>query len=634
MNELILQIDDVKLQIIKTNPAKLKVNALGKTTSVGWTNAQLVLSKAIPLDGIYELEFMATPPGTRRPILTAIEAEYLFDILPEDLKGVRVIASTNSVVCLLEKAIEQSEGENVPSGYWTPKRIDYRAFQLSKNALTETQRNIALRQLSRYISSHKETFLGFQATQKLDFSHLSEYLDVSVNNIGDSFANPNKPGEVPPDGYYTLNCKWMERAVLDYYAELWNAKYPRLTKEDDPGGKEWPETYWGYIVSMGSTEGNLLAMRNGRDYLNGTRLEYDEAKANAKRLTNENDASPGAHLLEYLNYQSPESDNENEYTPVLFFSRATHYSVKKIGQVLQIDDFNELGKKKYPGQCPITPDGKWTDEPVHINKDGSIDLKILGILVNFFAEKKHPILMNFNYGTTWTGGYDNVGEAIKILVPILKKHGMYEREVTWKDRDGNTHTSIRNGFWFHVDGALGAGYAPFVKLGENKDEASVFPDFDFRQEIHSIAMSGHKWVGAPWPCGIYMTKNKFLISNDVPSYVGSMDSTLAGSRNSFSAMLMWDYLSKSSYAKQSREIQRALALVGRTYAKLIEIYDEESVKVVPGSVMIRFPKPSIDIVKKYALSSSGNESHILMMRTITEAQIDVLIADLKRDQEK
>lgn len=634
MNELILQVDEVELYLIKTNPAKLHISAKGTTTSMNWENAELLLSKALPVDGIYEFEFRATPPGIIRPVLSPIEAEYLFDVLPEDLIGVRIISQTNSIETPLEKAIEQDSEEKRPSGYWTPNNIDYRLFQLSKNALPERQQRLALRQLSSFVENGKKFFLGFQATQKLQFSHLSEYLNVSVNNIGDSFSNPNKPGVVPPDGYYTLNCKWMERAVLDYYAELWNAKYPRLTKDDDPGGKEWPETYWGYIVSMGSTEGNLLAMRNGRDYLNGTRLEYDEKKANAKRLSVTNDACPDAHFLEYLNYQAPESDNENEYIPVLIYSEATHYSVKKIGEVLQIDDFNKLGKKKYPGQCPITRDGKWTNEPAPINADGSIDLEALKKLVDFFAEKKHPILINFNYGTTWTGAYDNVGEAIKILVPILKKHGMYEREVVWKDEDGKEHKSIRNGFWFHVDGALGAGYVPFLKLGENPEQPSIFPEFDFKQEIHSIAMSGHKWAGAPWPCGIYMTKNKFLISNDVPSYVGSMDSTLAGSRNSFSAMIMWDYLSKTSYAKQSREIQTALALVERVYNQLSQIYKPGEVKKVPGSVMIRFPKPNIEIVKKYALSSKGNEAHILMMRTVDEKQISALLKDLRKSLNK
>ena len=45
---------------------------------------------------------------------------------------------------------------------------------------------------------------------------LKEYLGTHLNNIDDPFRN----------GSYLVNTKWMERNVLDYYASLWNAKWP------------------------------------------------------------------------------------------------------------------------------------------------------------------------------------------------------------------------------------------------------------------------------------------------------------------------------------------------------------------------------------------------------------------------
>ena len=56
--------------------------------------------------------------------------------------------------------------------------------------------------------------------------------------------------------------KWMERGVLNYYASLWNAKWPH-----DPSD---PESYWGYVLTMGSTEGNIHALWSARNYLSGT----------------------------------------------------------------------------------------------------------------------------------------------------------------------------------------------------------------------------------------------------------------------------------------------------------------------------------------------------------------------------
>ncbi len=51
--------------------------------------------------------------------------------------------------------------------------------------------------------------------------------------------------------------------MLSYLARLWHGV------PTDPGNKE---SCWGYVLSMGSTEGNMYALWNARDYLSGKRL--------------------------------------------------------------------------------------------------------------------------------------------------------------------------------------------------------------------------------------------------------------------------------------------------------------------------------------------------------------------------
>ena len=53
------------------------------------------------------------------------------------------------------------------------------------------------------------------------------------------------------------------------------------------------------------------------------------------------------------------------------------------------------------------------------------------------------------------------GEA---LLPTLKKHNMYERKHYIGDLTNPNSSFTRKGFWFHVDGALGAAYAPFLQM--------------------------------------------------------------------------------------------------------------------------------------------------------------------------
>jgi hypothetical protein len=55
-----------------------------------------------PADGIYEYELVATPPdGPSTDALTPIEAQAVRHSIPQELKGVRVKAETNSKEALL-----------------------------------------------------------------------------------------------------------------------------------------------------------------------------------------------------------------------------------------------------------------------------------------------------------------------------------------------------------------------------------------------------------------------------------------------------------------------------------------------------------------------------------------------------
>ncbi len=201
-------------------------------------------------------------------------------------------------------------------------------------------------------------------------------------------------------------------------------------------------------------------------------------------------------------------------------------------RILSFPTFYEIGTNEYPGQCPLSESGQWPHEVPSTDGGGgpgTIDLEALAKLVEFFAARGYPILINFNYGTTFKGAYDDVEGAGKILLPILRKHGLLEREIVYQ----NGRREPRQGYWFHVDAALGAAYMPFLEMAHAQGRFDRRgPLFDFRLPcVNSLTMSGHKWIGAPWPCGVFMTRTKYLLSPPSrPNYIGSPDSTLAGSR--------------------------------------------------------------------------------------------------------
>ncbi|MHA7962699.1 PLP-dependent aminotransferase family protein [Paenibacillus sp. CAU 1782] len=519
--------------------------------------------------------------------------------------------------------------------------INTRLFQLGENALPVSQFNEALNQLKVYTSLYKSNFLGYQANQALNYKDdLGDYLNLHLNNIGDPFQSGN----------FMLNTKWIERAVLDYFAKLWNAKAPH----DDKDG----ESYWGYVVSMGGTEGNLYGLRNARDYLSGKLLASDiPAKAEGDSTGDEQPVQLRSKLYQglFLKPQEPNGeggsdggpdreytaedsveDNANAYIPILFYSEDTHYSIDKIKDLLLLPTFSEYGKAHYPGQSPLG--GDWP-EKVPSNADGSINLELLKTLVQFFASKGHPIAVNFNFGTTFKGEYDQVEKAVNTLLPILKANNLFQRDLKVVVGD-KTVISQRNGFWFHVDGALGAAYMPFLEIAKKQGRyAGDVPVFDFRTYIHSISVSGHKEIGAPWPTGVYLSKTKYLLNFVDVSYVGARDSTLSGSRNGFSALLLWHYFAKRSYADQvdkavglenlAQRAYQELQVLQQTVWRKLDLHVDRS----PGALTVRFLRPNPSIVTRFSLSTEQmggvSYAHIFIMEHVTDVLILRLIDALK-----
>jgi len=507
-----------------------------------------------------------------------------------------------------------------------------RPYPLGENGLTPAQRDETMAGYRKYIERQVDSFLGYQANQHAEYSaQLSWMLDRHVNNIGDPFT----------DGNFTVNSKQFERDVLDYFARLWHATAPYSPDDGD--------SYWGYVLSMGSTEANLYGMWNARDYLKGrallldptdpSRLLWVSATAVSAPNSGQGPAGDGS--------RPDDTDSGIQWTPVAFYSADTHYSLTKAARVLDIPTFAEIGKSLYANQCPLG--GPWPDEVPSVDDDGgpgSIDVDKLCMLVDFFAARGYPALISLNLGTTFKGAYDPVADIEPRIVAIMRKHGMYERVLHLPD--GKTVT--RHGFWIHVDGALGAAYLPYLRMaqqagGDRVANLPPIPNFDFSVEhVFSIAMSGHKWIGAPWPCGIYMTRTKYQLKPpDMPAFLGSADTTFAGSRDGFSSVLLWEHLARYTQAEQLERALTAQETVAYAAQQLTtlgaKLNRDLHVARTPLALTVRFLKPADDLVFKYSLSTetyitdaSVDYAHLFVMPGVTTELIDRLIDDLSKPE--
>lgn len=508
--------------------------------------------------------------------------------------------------------------------------LDSTDLQLLPRALTEAERKRALLRVETHEELYAETYLGQQNQSvflDVDFqTHLSRYMNTLLNNIGDPFIS----------GSLGKNTKFAECAVLDYYASLWNARWPSDPKD--------PDSHWGYVLSMGSTEGNLYSLLQGRDYLKGRPLHEGGQKVPDRELGGE---TAGAdHTI----------DNPNAFRPVAFFSEDRHYSILKALRAMEIPAYGDVGAAEYPGQCPITEDGHWPLNVPSLGPDGAhpvgcgvVDIDKLETLVEFFAARGHPILLVLTVGTTFKGAHDPVDDIGKRLMPIFRRHGLAQRRV-WADPAHPEHWDWRTGFWIHVDGALGAAYLPFLEMAYHAGEtAQRGPVFDFRLPyIHSLVMSGHKWPGTPWPTGIYMTKRKYLIKPpEDPDYIGAPDTTFAGSRNGLSPLLLWWYAAVMSYDAQVERILHCQRIAEYAERRLRELSDvlqfDLWVQRSPLSLSILFRKPNDAITSTYSLSTQyvpspdrrgewRNYAHIYCMGSVDEQLIDRFVEELSEPE--
>ena len=185
---------------------------------------------------------------------------------------------------------------------------------------------------------------------------------------------------------------------------------------------------------------------------------------------------------------------------ILYTSQESHYSVFKAARFYRMD-------------CRSIP-----TLPM-----GEINYDILAEEID--QNRERPVILNVNIGTTVKGAVDNLDRIIDILRML---------------------DIPREQFYIHCDGALFALMMPFI------DNA---PEISFQKPIDSIAVSGHKMLGCPMPCGVALCRKEHVENVEQHiDYLNSVDTTIMGSRNGHAALYMWYSLRKKGIAGIKRDV--------------------------------------------------------------------------------
>jgi histidine decarboxylase len=256
---------------------------------------------------------------------------------------------------------------------------------------------------------------------------------------------------------------------------------------------------------------------------------------------------------------------------MVYYSEATHYSVHKNLHLLNMSSI-----------------------VIRAKENGEMDYEDLR---NTIQMNRHmPVIILANIGTTMTEARDDVKRIKNILKDLaVKQH------------------------YIHADGALSGSYSAFI---------DPRPAFDFADGVDSIAVSGHKFIGSPMPCGVVVARksNRDRIARSI-AYIGSVDTTITGSRNGHSPLFLWYTIKKLGFEGLKARAEHSLQLAAYTEQRLKDLGIDAWRN--PNAITVVFPEPEIQIRKKWQLASENGYSHIICMPNVTSDQIDEVIAEIE-----
>lgn len=254
---------------------------------------------------------------------------------------------------------------------------------------------------------------------------------------------------------------------------------------------------------------------------------------------------------------------------IVYYSEHTHYSVAK--------NLHFLGMRHIM---------------IRSQENGEMDYDDLAETLKI--RRDVPPIIFANIGTTMTEARDDI-RRIRNLMDAL---------------------AIRERY-IHSDAALSGGYLPFI---------ADRPAYDFADGADSVSISGHKFLGAPMPCGVVIAKKRNVqrIARSI-DYIGSMDTTISGSRNGFTPLLLWYRLKTLGIEGLRTRAQDALDLASYTERRLRDAGIPAWRN--PHTITVVFPTAPVELREKWQLATQGGISHLIVIPGITKEQIDAFVDD-------
>jgi histidine decarboxylase len=252
----------------------------------------------------------------------------------------------------------------------------------------------------------------------------------------------------------------------------------------------------------------------------------------------------------------------------VFHSDHAHYSIRKNIHILRMQG-----------------------QPVAVRDHGEMDYHDL--------EKKlkgvKSAIVLANIGSTMTGAIDN----IPVITEILEKLGVK--------------------YYIHADAALYGMVLPFVSDVK----------FDFRTKVSSLAISGHKFIGSPIPCGVALIRKPLAKAlHSYIEYIDAHDTTLSGSRDAFTPLIIWYRLKTLGLRGFKKHAEYSVSLADFLANSLRQIGWPD---VHQSYLTVSFKRPSKKLVSKWELAVNDKLAHVVCMPHETKEELARFVKDMQRE---
>jgi histidine decarboxylase len=129
------------------------------------------------------------------------------------------------------------------------------------------------------------------------------------------------------------------------------------------------------------------------------------------------------------------------------------------------------------------------------------------------------------------------------------------------------------------------------------------------------------------PCGIVLARRRHVdrVARGV-EYVGCMDTTIAGSRNALTPLILWCAIQRWGADGFRRRAAASLAMAGYTVTRLNALG-------IPAwrhrhSLTVVFPNPGPRVINRWQMAPSGNVAHLITMPHITRDVVDRVTGEI------